>query len=166
MFYMLYTIISPMYILLVWQKRFRPMLKPIYKVYSSETRGPSVFIEVLKVSVTLEGVSLGPPLVGDGHLSITVGSVHLDLRHREGSLTDGTVHAGFGDLRDDGRFQFGRRWPLKPWSFCLLHNWIRPFLLYLLFIHMLSSQLAASTRDVSLHLSVHRSWKQSQMLSF
>lgn len=110
----------------------------------------------------MEGLGLGPPLAGEGHLSITIRGMHLDLGHREGSLTDGTVHTGFVDLRADGPFKFRGCGPLRPEIFCLLHIWISP-VLYLLLTNMLSSKLAASTSDVSLCTSVPWSFKQSQI---
>lgn len=107
---------------------------------------------------------LGLRPVGDDHIPVTVRSVDLYLRQREGTLTDGTVHAGVGDLRVAEELQLRRCRPLKPSIFGLLRTQLHPVLLYLLVISNLSSKLAASTRGVSLRLSVHWSWKQLETL--
>ena len=110
---------------------------------------------MIKVSVTLVGVMLGLRPVGDDHISVTVRSVDLYLRQREGTLTDGTVHAGVGDLRVADELQLRSRRPVNPSIFGLLRSKLHPVLLHLLVVSNVSSKLAASARGVSLRLSLH-----------
>lgn len=80
------------------------------KVHKRKSKSRRIPEEAL---LTLAAVGSGPP-VGGALLPVAVRSVDLDLRDREGPLTDGTVHAGLPGRTRDGQSQLRGRGPPLP----------------------------------------------------